>query len=256
MRDYSVSSIVKAAEVLEFLKINKAATFSQIQINLGYAKSSAYQILKTLESLNFISVNKYGEYSLGYKLFELGHAFGQNISWRDIVVPFIREIAEETGLTIHLSILTSNYDAICIEKIPGKIFTMQLTEVGVPLQLNSSASGKILLAWQPRDIQENILNKISYKKCTEHTIATKEELAAEILKVRQCGYAFDNQESEENCRGVGVPLFACDGSFLASVSAGAPTILMKEDDMPQYVEVLQTHLARISPLLNPNQVNF
>ena len=49
MREYSVSSIVKAAEILEYLKNHKASTFSQIQVNLGYAKSSTYQILKTLE---------------------------------------------------------------------------------------------------------------------------------------------------------------------------------------------------------------
>ena len=90
MREYSVSSIVKAAEILEYLKNHKASTFSQIQVNLGYAKSSTYQILKTLENLHMVSVNQYGEYSLGYKLYELGHAFGQNIGWRNIIAPYIR----------------------------------------------------------------------------------------------------------------------------------------------------------------------
>ena len=48
MRDYTVSSVVKAAEVLQFIKDNQSATFSQIQNGLGYAKSSTFQILKTL----------------------------------------------------------------------------------------------------------------------------------------------------------------------------------------------------------------
>lgn len=253
MREYSVSSIVKAAEILEYLKLHKSSTFSQIQINLGYPKSSTYQILKTLESLHMVSINKYGEYTLGYKLYELGHAFGQNIGWRNIIAPYIRQIAEETGLTVHVSILTSDYEGICIEKIPGKIFTMQLTEIGAPLQMNSSASGKVLLAWQPPDIQMQILNKLTYQKFTEHTITTKEDLAVELLHVRQNGYAYDDQESEEVCRGVAAPLFACDGSFLAGVSIGAPTILMSKEQMPYFANVLQTYLSKISPLLNPNQ---
>ncbi|MEI3347445.1 MAG: IclR family transcriptional regulator [Dysosmobacter sp.] len=253
MREYSVSSIVKAAEILEYLKNHKASTFSQIQVNLGYAKSSTYQILKTLENLHMVSVNQYGEYSLGYKLYELGHAFGQNIGWRNIIAPYIRQIADETGLTVHVSILTSDYEGICIEKIPGKIFTMQLTEVGTPLQMHSSASGKVLLAWQPPDIQAKILNTLTYQRFTEHTITSKEALAAELLTVRKNGYAYDDQESEEVCRGVAAPLFACDGSFLAGVSIGAPTILMAQDQMSYYATVLQTYLSKISPLLNPNQ---
>ena len=252
MRDYSVSSVVKAAEILEYLKVHKVATFSQIQGDLGFAKSTTYQILKTLESLHFISGNKYGEYSLGYKLYELGHSFGQNISWRNIVAPYIRQIAEETGMTAHVSIMTSNYEGICIEKIPGKIFTMQLTEVGVPLQMHTSASGKVLLAWQSQEVQKKILSSLSYKKFTEHTITNKEDLAVELIHIRQRGYANDDQESEESCRGVAAPLFACDGSFIASVSIGAPIVLMRKDEMPHYAQLLQSYLKKVSPLLSPD----
>lgn len=256
MRDYSVSSIVKAVEVLEYLKVQKTATFSQIQVNLGYAKSSAYQILKTLESLHLVSINQYGEYSLGYKLFELGNAFGQNIGWRSIIAPYIRQLGEETGLTVHVSILTSNYEGICIEKIPGKVFTMQLTEIGAPLQMHTSASGKVLLAWQSPEVQMQILRNLTYQKFTDHSITSKEDLAVELLRVRQRGYACDDQESEENCRGVAAPLFACDGSFLAGVSIGAPIILMTQEQMPHYAQVLQSYLAKMSPLLNPGHTGF
>lgn len=256
MRNYSVSSIVKASEILEYLKLNHLATFSQIHSNLGYAKSSAYQILKTLESLHLISANKYGEYSLGYKLYELGHAFGQNIGWRSIIAPFIQQIADETGLTIHLSILTNSYEGICIEKIPGKVFTMQLTEVGAPLQMHSSASGKVLLAWQTPEIQEKVLSQLSYQPFTEYTITKKEDFLAELLHVKQRGYAFDDQESEANCRGVAAPLFTCDGSFLAGISAGAPTLLMSQEEMPHYAKVLQSYLAKMSPLLPPSSASL
>ena len=256
MRDYSVSSIIKAAAILEYLKVHKSSTFSQIQSDLSYAKSSAYQILKTLENLKMVSVNQYGEYSLGYKLFEWGCAFGRGIDLRNVAGPCIREIAEESGLTVHLSILTKDCEGICIEKIPGKVFTMQLTNVGVPLKMNTSASGKVLLAWQTPEVQARALEKIPYTPFTERSFVTKEGLAAELLQVRRQGYAYDEQESEQNCRGVGVPLFACDGTFLASVSIGAPLMMMAPEEMPHYVKILQTHLEKLSPRLAPNRIDL
>ena len=251
MRDYTISSVAKAAEVLEFIKENPSATFSQIQSGLGFAKSSTFQLLRTLESLHYISSDSHGAYFLGYKLFELGNAFSQNVSWRSIIMPYIRKAAEETGMTLHVSILV-NDTAVCIEKIPGKIFTMQLTGVGKPLAMHSSATAKVLLAWQPPEVQERILNSISYVKFSEKTITTKEALKAELARVRSCGYAFDDQESEENCRGVARPLFACDGSILASVSVGGPTVLMHREDLTRYANILKSYLDRVSPLLVPN----
>lgn len=251
MRNYMVSSIVKAAEILQFIEDNQSVTFSQIQNGLGYAKSSTFQILKTLESLHYISSDKHGRYFLGYKLFELGNAFGKNANWRWIANPHIRKISEETGMTLHVSILVDD-TAICIEKFPGRIFTMQLTAVGEPLPMNSSASAKVLLAWQPPEAQEQILDHMEYKKFTEKTITSKEAMKAELIRVREQGYALDDQESEENCRGVSRPLFACDGSFLASVSMGAPTILMKKEDMLHYTEVLKGYLDKLSLLLPPS----
>ncbi|MCI9121976.1 MAG: IclR family transcriptional regulator [Oscillibacter sp.] len=250
MRDYTVSSVVKAAEVLQFIKDHQSATFSQIQNGLGYAKSSTFQILKTLESLHYISSNQYGTYFLGYKLFELGSAYGKNAGWRQIVTPYIQKASEDTGMTLHISIL-ADQTAICIEKFPGRIFTMQLTAVGEPLSMHTSASAKVLLAWQPPDVREKILERIEYKKFTEKTITSKEVMWEELLRVRECGYALDDQESEENCRGVARPLFACDGTFLAGVSMGAPTILMKREEMLHYTEVLKAYLDQVSPLLPP-----
>ncbi|WP_297871984.1 IclR family transcriptional regulator [uncultured Oscillibacter sp.] len=250
MRDYTVSSVVKAAEVLQFIKDNQSATFSQIQNGLGYAKSSTFQILKTLESLHFISSNQYGTYFLGYKLFELGSAYEKNASWRKIAVPYIQKASEDTGMTLHISIMAED-TVICIEKFPGRIFTMQLTAVGEPLPMHTSASAKVLLAWQPPEKQDQILDRIEYKRFTDKTIVTKEDLKLELARVKKLGYALDDQESEENCRGVARPLFACNGTILASVSMGAPIILMKQDDMLRYTEVLKTYLDEVSPLLPP-----
>ena len=252
MRDYMISSVLKAAEVLQFIKDNQSATFSQIQTDLGYAKSSTFQLLKTLESLHYISSNKYGTYTLGYKLFELGSAYGKGASWRRIAIPYVQKASEDTGMTLHISILVDDV-AICIEKFPGKVFTMQTTAVGEALPMNSSASAKILLAWQPPEVQERILDHIEYKKFTEKTIVTKEAMRAELAHVRECGYALDDQESEESCRGVARPLFACDGTFLAGVSMGSPIVLMRQEDMRHYTRILKAYLDEVSPMLPPSE---
>lgn len=251
MRDYSVSSIKKAVEVLDYIKANPNTTFARIQSDLGYAKSSTYQILKTLEGEHLVSVSPHGEYALGFKLYAWGSAYAGSITWRSIIAPYIREIAEKTEMAVHVSVMTRELQGICIEKIPGKLYVTRSTSVGTPLQLHASATGRVLVAWQPRNVQEKILDQITYTPFTASTITSREQLEENLRLVRRQGFALDECETEENYHGVAVPLFACDGSLLGAISLGAPDILMKREQMGAFSDILLSYTRMLAPQLTP-----
>lgn len=60
-------------DVLEFLGRNEDTSFEDIYSEIGIPKSSAYQLLLTLESRGYMRrVGEGKKYALGLRLFELG----------------------------------------------------------------------------------------------------------------------------------------------------------------------------------------
>jgi IclR family acetate operon transcriptional repressor len=80
----------------------------------------------------------------------------------------------------------------------------------------------VLLAGLPdREIQRLVRMK-GMPRLTPQTIATKSALLAEIAKVRQQGYALDNQENEIEGRCIGAPIYGPEGRVVAALSISSP----------------------------------
>jgi DNA-binding IclR family transcriptional regulator len=86
-------------------------------------------------------------------------------------------------------------------------------------QLHSSAGGKAMLAYMPREEVEEILDRWGLEAETEHTITTEEELFEELDRIREQGYATNEEESINGLWSLGVPVVANEevvGSFSVS----------------------------------------
>lgn len=77
------------------------------------------------------------------------------------------------------------------------------SRIGRRNPLYSTAIGKVLLARRDRAEVEQILEGVEYKRSTDRTITSTEELLAVLDKVREQGYGEDNEEQEEGCAASG-----------------------------------------------------
>jgi len=59
-------------------------------------------------------------------------------------------------------------------------------------------------------------------RVTRQTITSKSGLVAELAKVRQEGYAIDDQENEMEGRCIGAPIHGPDGRIVAALSISSP----------------------------------
>jgi DNA-binding IclR family transcriptional regulator len=60
------------------------------------------------------------------------------------------------------------------------------------------------------------------QRVTMRTLTSKSALLAELAKVRQQGYAIDNQENEIEGRCIGAPIYGPDGRMVAALSISSP----------------------------------
>lgn len=89
-----------------------------------------------------------------------------------------------------------------------------------PLPFHASAAGKALLANWDESAARNFLGSGRAVSLTHNTITDQPSLAAELDRVRQLGYAVDDQEHGVGIRCVAAPIFGSDGRVRASISIG------------------------------------
>src|SRR5690606_22723297 len=140
---------------------------------------------------------------------------------RSVARPYLEQLMDETGETVHLSILNSN-SALCIDKIDSRRSVSMLSYVGFRDPLYCSGVGKTLLAYQPEAASEAIMANLKLTPRTEYTIADVAALRDHLEIIRQQGYALDLGEIEVGLTCVAAPILGDDNEIIAAISISGP----------------------------------
>ncbi|NLV75924.1 MAG: IclR family transcriptional regulator, partial [Tissierellia bacterium] len=97
---------------------------------------------------------------------------------------------------------------------------------------------KVLLAYKPKDVRDDKLEKIELTKYTENTIVDKGKLIKELEEVREKGYAFDNEEREIGVSCIGAPVFDINNNTIASITISGPTARFTEENKKKWVDIV------------------
>lgn len=81
---------------------------------------------------------------------------------------------------------------------------------------------------------------------TDHTLTTKESLLEELERIRQRGYAYDNEECEIGARCIAFPLRDYSGKIVASLSVTGPASRITDEFINTNFHVIQDTVREIS----------
>src|SRR5579875_3695378 len=124
-RPGSVHSIEKAARILRALAEGGPQRLSDLSRRLRIPKTTLIAFVRTLVAERFVVVDGLGRYGLGPGLLELGQAFLDRVTLRDVARPYLERLAEATREVVHLTILSEG-EMIYIDRIQ----TRSVVQVG------------------------------------------------------------------------------------------------------------------------------
>ena len=219
---------------------------ADISRKLKIPKSSASYILRTLESQGYLNRDEEtGKYRVGLKVLSLSRGALSGLDVREVAVPIMRHLMEQTSLTCHLAILDGP-DAVYIEKVEPQGFIKMDTWVGRRMRVHATSVGKSLVAHIPQERLEKILHERGMEKRTPKTITTVPRLLKELEKVRAQGYAVDDEENNLGARCLGAPIFGQDGVIEASIGLSGTINQVNPHTMPRIIEALKDAARHIS----------
>lgn len=154
-------TFVKGLVLLEALaKHERGSGVTELANQLMLNKSNVHRLLQALVHQGFARKNEdTGRYELTMKLWELGSGLANRLDVRTEALPFMKELAEQTQETVHLSLL-DGVEVLYIEKMDSPQPVRAYTTVGGRSPAQCVATGKALLAWASEDTLNLLKNRL------------------------------------------------------------------------------------------------
>jgi len=250
-RVYSAQSLERGLLILALLRDGPQGDMSlgEIAQRLGLNKSTVHRLLATLVRHGHVWQDPATRrYRLGLTFLEFGHRVVERLDVRRHALRVMRALAEESGESVHLNVLAGT-GALCVDEVVGPRGATLGSTVGVVLPLHSVATGKCFLAWMDHAERAARLDRLDFAPVTEHTITQRTVLEAELARVRQRGYAVNDEETYPGVRYVAGPIFDAGGRVVASISLGAPVFRAAPSDLPRMGAAIVAAAVRVSASL-------
>jgi len=213
-----ISSVEKCLNILELLGKNPGGMrILDINRQLDLPQSSIHHILSTLLPREYVTQDpETKKYSLGMKVVTLARSVMDNLDLGAVSKKHLRKLHDLTGETVHLAVLRDK-KVIYVEKSGASSGLSLVTYIGFSTDPHAASGGKVMLADLSDEEVKAMYPTGRLKKYGAKTIKTVKDLLGELHKIREQGYALDDEEYYEGVRCVAAPVRVA-GKVVAALS--------------------------------------
>ncbi len=242
-----VRVLLKAADILECLAEDGPRTLGEIARGTELNKATCHRILATLVTRELVEQGPDQRYHIGIRLFQLGNSLRSTLSFRDRVVPIIRDLADQSEETVFLAV-RQGWAAVCLERIEGKHATSLVWQVGGSLPLHIGAAPRALLAAMTDDELEAYVAR-DLEVMTTATIVDPDAIRDDVRHTREVGTVMAIDDAHIGTRGFGAVVRDADGTPVCAISISGLSLRVPERRKPVLLQLVKEGAARASSAL-------
>jgi len=218
-----VQSLGRGLYILEYIaEQDHPVRLAELAALLGVEKSSAYRLVATLADRGYVRKDSRADgYVLSRKVLELAGKLAGHSRLKECAPKFLEELAEKTGETSHLAVLSSG-KVLLVDYRFGSRPIGVISQSGHAEPLHCTALGKALLAGYDLEELRRVLGSGPLRRYTSKTITNPARLAEECGAAMRDGLAFDHEEFHEGVRCVAAPVFDFSGKVVAALGISGP----------------------------------
>jgi len=184
--------IGRAARVLRAFDDDAAVlSLTELARRTGLPSSTIHRIVRALHEERLL--DRVGDdYAIGTGLWEIGELAPVSATLREVALPHLMTLYEETQENVHLAVLDHG-QALYVGRIAGVGSIPTLSRMGGRLPLHTTGVGKALLATRTEDWLVRYFREPRERE-TVHSITDERRIRAEIAETRARGWAVTRQE--------------------------------------------------------------
>ena len=217
MSEHRIPAVDRAIEVLDFLgRAARPLGLREMAQQLSVPRSTVYRLINSLEAGQLVVKAGEQTYVLGPAIKRLAQAVPQGFDLVSLARPTLEALAVELQLSVKLSVLDQGSALVVLSAVAPTSYTVS-TQVGRRFPLHAGAASKVLAAYmEPAALALALPAQL--ERHTGQTITGKTKLKAQLLTVRNAGFASDRGEYANGIEAIAAPVFGPDGRCVAALS--------------------------------------
>ncbi|AOY76064.1 IclR family transcriptional regulator [Clostridium formicaceticum] len=243
----TVQSVDRALSILEVLSdYEEGVGITEISSKIDLHKSTVHRLLVTLICKGYVEQNpSTNKYKLTLKLLELGNKLIDKMDILSVAKPYLQQLTEITNEVVHL-VVREGIEIVYIDKVESDNKIRMHSRIGSRSPMYCTSVGKAMMAYLPEEEVEKIWEASEIKKFTQYTITELQEMKETLKKVREVGYALDEEENELGIRCIGSPIFNHNGEVCGAISVSGPTMRVTKETIENFKNYILEYSSKIS----------
>jgi IclR family pca regulon transcriptional regulator len=242
---YFIEALGRGLQILEaFSDTSPSLSLTEISSTVGMGKSTVFRFAYTLERLGYLTRDPDTKrYRPGVQVLRLGFAALSSTGLRRSAQPHLKALREASGETTNMTIRDGTEVVYIARNRTQQIISINL-HLGSRLPVYCTSMGKAQLLDLSRDELCSLLGEGPYRVLGPNTITTLDALVAELDKVRQQGYAVNDEELAAGLRSVAAPIRDCDDTIVAAINISVPRARVTRQRLETVLAPLVRETAR------------
>ena len=218
-----IQSLDRALDVLGCIASANGLSLSEIAAELGQSPATVYRILTTYAARDMLEMDPITqEWFIGAASFRAGSAFLKRTGMVERARPHMRALMLETGETANLGIENGG-QVLFLSQVETHENIRAFFPPGAQSPMHTSGIGKALLAHGDDQRITDYVDAQDLTRFTKNTVCERDDLRAELTRIKAQGFAFDNEEKSTGMRCVAAPIFNSYGEAIAGISISGPS---------------------------------
>jgi DNA-binding IclR family transcriptional regulator len=244
---YHVPNLERAVKILELLAQNRSGlSILEIATKLGFPTNSVFRITATLFNAGYVKRDaETKRFSLSRRLLALGYASIYDANIVELALDPMRSLRDAMNESVILTTLLEE-DGVALAQVPTSRSIRLVVDPGTRFELHCAAPGKALLAFLPAAEAARLMKRLPLTRFTQRTIGSASQLAEELRRVRECGYATDLEECLPGVHCVAAPVFDEHRYPAAAIHVTAPSDRLAGAVLQRAAEQVRECAAHVS----------
>jgi DNA-binding IclR family transcriptional regulator len=246
-----VGALDKTMRILDLIcDSSEGLRLKDVSAKTGFNKSTAYRFLAHLEREGYLVRNDKKAYLLGMKFMEMAARGNWVEGLLSIAWPFLLELRRLTHETVNLAIL--DLDQVRYAGVLESEHVFRLVSApGLKRPVHCTALGKALVAFLPEVERERLLGALTFERLTPHTITSAARFSKELARIRETGFAIDDEEAVLGARCIGAPILNSKRRAIAAISIAGPVSRISKTKASALARAVKAAAAAISAKAGP-----
>lgn len=252
----TVASVARALDLVELIVAgpDSGLPLSQIAKAVGGSKSAVLATLRTLVDFGYLrAVDPGPKYLPGMMLIRLGDLAAAHDPLIAIARPILAQLSAKSGLTIRVARNDNGYP-VFLDRVDGPGFVRFHTPLGIRELPHVSSAGKAILAELSDQEVDAVIMECGLESRTKNSITKVSILKKELERIRNVGFATDDEEDAQGIFCVGATFFDHFGKCMGAISATGVKTDLSEEQVAKLGKLVIKHADQLTKELHGRKV--